>query len=253
MVFALGGEQAIEQLESGPVPRRRHRHADAEDRRRAAPHDGPRALAVDVPDRAVGPRRARSDAARAARDARVPREAVRSASVLRSAIDRCLKVTAMTDDPALRSLIGRVDKLPSPPRLYTTLTKLADDPRASLDDVGRAISSDSAFAAKVMQIANSAAFGELNTTSLTQSDPLPRARADPRDRALDRRSTRHRRGRAAVLARAHAGRLVAHRGPRAPIRAQIAAARDLAYVSGAAPRRRPDRARARHCRASTAR
>ena len=75
----------------------------------------------------------------------------------------------MTDDPALRALIGRVDKLPSPPRLYMTLTKLADDPRASLDDVGRAISSDSAFAAKVMQIANSAAFGELNTTSLTQA------------------------------------------------------------------------------------
>ena len=45
--------------------------------------------------------------------------------VLRSAIDRCLKVTAMTDDPALRALIGRVDKLPSPPRLYMTLTTLS--------------------------------------------------------------------------------------------------------------------------------
>jgi putative nucleotidyltransferase with HDIG domain len=75
----------------------------------------------------------------------------------------------MTDDPALRSLIGRVDKLPSPPRLYQILTKLADDPRASLDDVSKAISSDSAFAAKIMQIANSAAFGELDTTSLKQA------------------------------------------------------------------------------------
>ncbi|MFT3694239.1 MAG: HDOD domain-containing protein [Kofleriaceae bacterium] len=91
---------------------------------------------------------------------------------LRSAIERCLAVSAHTDDQALRSLIGRVDKLPSPPRLYTTLTKLANDPRASLDDVGRAIAADTAFAAKIMQIANSAAFGEENTTSLKQAVQL---------------------------------------------------------------------------------
>ncbi|HEY0253097.1 MAG TPA: HDOD domain-containing protein [Kofleriaceae bacterium] len=91
---------------------------------------------------------------------------------LRSAIERLLSVSAHTEDQALRSLIGRVDKLPTPPRLYQTLTKLANDPRASLDDIHRAIAADTAFAAKIMQIANSAAFGEENTTSLRQAVQL---------------------------------------------------------------------------------
>lgn len=91
---------------------------------------------------------------------------------LRSAIARCLAVAKHTDDEALRSLIGRVDKLPSPPRMYNVLTKLANDPRSSLDDVGRAIATDTAFAAKIMQIANSAAFGEENTASLKQAVQL---------------------------------------------------------------------------------
>lgn len=91
---------------------------------------------------------------------------------LRSAIARCLAVSKHTDDEALRSLIGRVDKLPSPPRMYSVLTKLANDPRSSLDDVGRAIATDTAFAAKIMQIANSAAFGEENTASLKQAVQL---------------------------------------------------------------------------------
>lgn len=167
MVFALGGEQAIEQLEAGPF------HVVVTDMRMPK-IDGAQLLTL-VQERWPSTCRIvlSGHAEREAMLRVLPAMHVFLAKpcdprVLRTAIDRCLKVTAMTDDPALRSLIGRVDKLPSPPRLYQILTKLADDPRASLDDVSKAISSDSAFAAKIMQIANSAAFGELDTTSLKQ-------------------------------------------------------------------------------------
>jgi HD-like signal output (HDOD) protein len=168
MVFALGGEEALTQLETGEF------HVVVTDMRMPK-IDGAQLLTM-IQERWPATCRIvlSGHAEREAMLRVLPAMHVFLAKpcdpkVLRSAIDRCLKVTAMTDDPALRSLIGRVDKLPSPPRLYATLTKLADDPRASLDDVGRAISTDSAFAAKVMQIANSAAFGELDTTSLTHA------------------------------------------------------------------------------------
>ena len=168
MVFACGGEQALEQLETTPF------HVIVTDMRMPR-IDGAQLLTM-VQERWPSTCRIvlSGHAEREAMLRVLPPMHVFLAKpcdpkVLRSAIDRCLKVTAMTDDPALRTLIGRVDKLPSPPRLYTMLTTLADDPRSSLDDVGRAIAGDSAFAAKVMQIANSAAFGELNTTSLSQA------------------------------------------------------------------------------------
>jgi HD-like signal output (HDOD) protein len=167
MVFALGGEQALEELEAQPF------HVVVTDMRMPK-IDGAQLLQL-VQERWPSTCRIvlSGHAEREAMLRVLPAMHVFLAKpcdpkVLRSAIDRCLKVTAMTEDPALRALIGRVDKLPSPPRLYMSLTKLAEDPRATLEDVGRLISSDSSFAAKVMQIANSAAFGELNTTSLTQ-------------------------------------------------------------------------------------
>jgi HD-like signal output (HDOD) protein len=168
MVFALGGEEAIEQLEASPF------HVVVSDMRMPK-IDGAQLLTM-VQERWPSTCRIvlSGHAEREAMLRVLPAMHVFLAKpcdpkVLRSAIDRCLMVTKMTNDPALRALIGRVDKLPTPPRLYMTLTKLADNPRATLDDVGRAISSDTAFAAKVMQIANSAAFGELDTTSLTQA------------------------------------------------------------------------------------
>jgi len=78
---------------------------------------------------------------------------------LRSAIKRCMSVSSITTDPELRALIGRIDKLPSPPAQYIRLTKLAENPRARLSDIADAVSEDSALALKVIHIASSAAFG----------------------------------------------------------------------------------------------
>jgi len=168
MVFALGGEQAIEQLETSQF------HVVVTDMRMPK-IDGAQLLQMV--------RQRWPSTCRIVLSGHAEREAMLRVlpamhvflakpcdpKTLRTAIDRCLKVSTFTDDPALRALIGGVDKLPSPPRLYTMLTKLADDPRTSLDEVSRAISTDTAFAAKVMQIANSAAFGEAETTSLPRA------------------------------------------------------------------------------------
>ncbi|MFT3697895.1 MAG: response regulator [Kofleriaceae bacterium] len=86
---------------------------------------------------------------------------------LRAAVKRCTSILSITTDPTLRSLIGRVDKLPSPPATFMRLTKVAQDPRSRLDDIAAVVAQDSAFAMKVMQIASSAAFGEgAQSTSL---------------------------------------------------------------------------------------
>jgi HD-like signal output (HDOD) protein len=88
---------------------------------------------------------------------------------LRSAITRCMSVSMITTDPRLRSLIGRVDRLPSPPAHYIRLTEIAKNPRARLSDIADAVAEDSAFALKVIHIASSAAFGcEPATPSLSR-------------------------------------------------------------------------------------
>lgn len=82
-----------------------------------------------------------------------------SSTVLRSAITRCTSVAAVTDNPALRTIINRVQKLPSPSVQYLQLKQLANDRRTKLADITAVVETDPALALKVLQIASSAAFG----------------------------------------------------------------------------------------------
>ena len=77
---------------------------------------------------------------------------------LRAAIDRCLDLVGKPSKD-VRALIGRLDKLPSPPATYIELSHLAGDPNATIDSVAKVVMRDPAVAAKVLQLANSAAFG----------------------------------------------------------------------------------------------
>ena len=77
---------------------------------------------------------------------------------LRAAIDRCLDLVGQPSND-VRALIGRLDKLPSPPAIYIELSHLAGDPNATIDAVSKVVMRDPAVAAKVLQLANSAAFG----------------------------------------------------------------------------------------------
>jgi putative nucleotidyltransferase with HDIG domain len=80
------------------------------------------------------------------------------ASRLRAAIDRSLEITGKPTDN-LRALIGKLDKVPSPPFVYLELTKLVNDDSKPLADAVRIVAADPAIAAKALQLANSAAFG----------------------------------------------------------------------------------------------
>nr|HEX4315339.1 HDOD domain-containing protein [Kofleriaceae bacterium] len=84
------------------------------------------------------------------------------------AIERCLASPDM--DPRLRALIGRLDRLPSPAELGGALEEFASRPDGTLAEATALIARDTAVAAKVMQIANSAAFGTPGrSTSLVQA------------------------------------------------------------------------------------
>jgi HD-like signal output (HDOD) protein len=93
-----------------------------------------------------------------------------SASAIRAAIARSLSMSVRPGDGTVRALIGRLDKLPSPPQLYFRLADLAASPVSTLTQVAAVVNGDPAMAAKVLQLANSAAFGlPRTTTSIPQA------------------------------------------------------------------------------------
>src|SRR6201999_4524286 len=62
------------------------------------------------------------------------------------------------NQPHLRSIVGRIRKLPSLPNVYLALQNIARDERTTLSDVAKLVAADTAMAARVLQIVNSAFF-----------------------------------------------------------------------------------------------
>src|SRR5581483_6787402 len=77
---------------------------------------------------------------------------------LENTIDRCLLLHDLLNKPALRSLVGRIRALPTLPKIYTALQGIVRDESVTLADVAKLVSADSALAARVLQIVNSAFF-----------------------------------------------------------------------------------------------
>jgi len=79
--------------------------------------------------------------------------------VLLEALTSLEELRELLDSARLRSAIGRIEKLPSPPHLYLTLTQaLEHDDDTNTADVAKLVSADPAIAAKVLQLSNSAFF-----------------------------------------------------------------------------------------------
>jgi HD-like signal output (HDOD) protein len=74
-------------------------------------------------------------------------------------IERVCQLEDLLQDAALRQVVGRMDKLPPAPRLYTALTRALEDPGTSLSEIARIVEQDVAMAAKCLQLVNSAFFG----------------------------------------------------------------------------------------------
>jgi len=79
--------------------------------------------------------------------------------VLLEAITSLEELRELLDNPRLRSAIGRIEKLPSPPHLYLNLMHaLEADEDTDAADIAKLVAADPAIAAKVLQLCNSAFF-----------------------------------------------------------------------------------------------
>jgi HD-like signal output (HDOD) protein len=77
---------------------------------------------------------------------------------LESVIERCLLLQDLLNRADLRAIVGRIRKLPSLPHIYTKLRDIVRDENVTLEEVAALVSADSALAARVLQVVNSAFF-----------------------------------------------------------------------------------------------
>jgi putative nucleotidyltransferase with HDIG domain len=77
---------------------------------------------------------------------------------LESVVERCLMLHELLDQEPLRQIVGRLRKLPSLPKIYVALQNILEDPDVTVGDVAALVSADSALAARVLQLVNSAFF-----------------------------------------------------------------------------------------------
>ncbi|WP_442683621.1 HDOD domain-containing protein [Stenotrophomonas sp. JC08] len=79
--------------------------------------------------------------------------------VLLEALTSFEELRELLDSPRLRSAIGRIEKLPSPPHLYLSLMQaLEENEDSDAGEIASLVAADPAIAAKVLQLSNSAFF-----------------------------------------------------------------------------------------------
>lgn len=77
---------------------------------------------------------------------------------LENVIERCLLLHDLLNRPQLRSVIGGIRKLPSLPTVYVAFQSILSNESVTIRDVAALVTADSALAARVLQIVNSAFF-----------------------------------------------------------------------------------------------
>ena len=65
----------------------------------------------------------------------------------------------ITPENKLRRRLSTINNLPSPPLVFTQISKVINDPRTSVKDVAAIMSEDAAMSAKVLRLSNSAFYG----------------------------------------------------------------------------------------------
>lgn len=81
-----------------------------------------------------------------------------SSETLRRVIERTLELNSWLSNAELRAVIGKVERLPSTPRLFAELSKLLDDETATIDGVVAVVRQDPAMSSKLLQVVNSSFF-----------------------------------------------------------------------------------------------
>ncbi len=78
-------------------------------------------------------------------------------------VERACRLQALLSDETLRLAVGNIERLPSLPATYQALMEAMAMPNASARSIARIIEQDSAMAAKILQLVNSACFGPMRT------------------------------------------------------------------------------------------
>jgi len=91
---------------------------------------------------------------------------------LKIILERAFQSDVWLPNQTVRQIIGRIPKLPSPADLYAAVVEELDSASPSPEKVCGLIASDPVMAAKVLQLANSAAYGQ----PLDEADPVRAAR-----------------------------------------------------------------------------
>jgi len=86
---------------------------------------------------------------------------------LHSVLQRAFQFEIWLPSQTVRELIGRMPKLPSPTGHYSAIVRQMESASASAENVGALIASDPAMTSKILQLANSAAYGP----PLDEADP----------------------------------------------------------------------------------
>ena len=81
-----------------------------------------------------------------------------SSDTLRQVIERTRELRVWLSEERLQAAVGRVDRLPSTPRLFSALSKALDDEKATADTVAAIVREDPAMSSKVLQVVNSSFF-----------------------------------------------------------------------------------------------
>ncbi|TFH64801.1 MAG: HDOD domain-containing protein [Candidatus Zixiibacteriota bacterium] len=65
----------------------------------------------------------------------------------------------VTSEEKLKHRLSTISNLPSPPLVFTQITKVINDPKTSVKDISAVMSEDAAMSAKVLRLSNSAFYG----------------------------------------------------------------------------------------------
>jgi HD-like signal output (HDOD) protein/CheY-like chemotaxis protein len=81
------------------------------------------------------------------------------AEILQGTIARAFTLRDLAGNSAIKTLVARINKLPTLPATYQKLVECLKSPNADMDDVARIIAHDPSMSARLLKVVNSAYFG----------------------------------------------------------------------------------------------
>jgi len=88
-----------------------------------------------------------------------------SSDTLKQVIERTQALKSWLSDARLQAVVGKIDHLPSAPRLFEELNRALDNESTSADSVAEIVRQDPAMSSKLLQVANSSFFSSGSNVS----------------------------------------------------------------------------------------